>query len=194
VEKLKDLPRMAEKSADNLVAAIEKSRANPLRRLLFGLGIRFVGEKAARLLAEYFGNLENLSQADTEELTGIEEIGPKIAEAVVSYFQTAETWPVLEKLKKAGVNFSEPDVKSNNAENQFLEGKTFVFSGALSSYSRESAAALVESRGGKVSSSVSKNTDYLVVGEDPGSKLTKAGSLGVEVVSEEQFKRMLGID
>jgi DNA ligase (NAD+) len=193
-DKLKDLPRMAEKSADNLIAAIENSRGNPLRRLLFGLGIRFVGEKAARLLADHFGNLENLSKAGTEELTEIEEIGPKIAEAVVSFFQTAETWPVLEKLKKAGVNFNEPDVKRDNTSDQTLAGKTFVFSGALSSYSRESAAAQVESRGGKVSSSVSKKTDYLVAGDDPGSKLTKANSLGVEVIGEEQFKKMLGIE
>ncbi len=193
-EKLKDLPRMAEKSADNLIAAIEKSRANPLRRLLFGLGIRFVGEKAARLLAEHYGSLEKLSKAEAEELTEIEEIGPKIAEAVVSYFQTAETWPVLEKLKKVGVNFSEPDVKRDNAADQSLEGKTYIFSGALTNYTREDAAAQIESRGGKVSSSVSKKTDYLVAGDDPGSKLTKAISLGIEVIDEEQFKRMLGID
>jgi DNA ligase (NAD+) len=193
-DKLKDLPRMAEKSAENLVAAIEKSKGNPLRRLLFGLGIRFVGEKAARLLAEHFGSLEKLSQAEAEELTGIEEIGPKIAEAVVSYFQTAETWPVLEKLKQAGVNFSEPQVKKDQAADQILVGKTFVFSGALESYSRENAALLVESRGGKVSSAVSKKTDYLVAGDDPGSKLTKALSLDVAVIDEDQFKTMLKID
>jgi DNA ligase (NAD+) len=193
-DKLKDLPRMAEKSAENLVAAIEKSKVNPLRRLLFGLGIRFVGEKAARLLAEHFGSLEKLAQAETEELTGIEEIGPKIAEAVVSYFQTAETWPVLEKLKQAGVNFNEPQKIKDQAADQTLDGKTFVFSGALESYSRENAASLVEARGGKVSSAVSKKTDYLVAGDDPGSKLKKAMSLDVTVIDEDQFKRMLKLD
>ncbi len=183
-EDLISLPRMAEKSAENLINALEKSKDNPLRRLLFGLGIRFVGEKAARLLAERFETMDRLSEANQEELTEIDEIGPKIGEAVEQFFKTDETDPVLEKLRKAGVNFTEPKLQA--ASNVF-EGKTFVFSGALNDYTRDQAKALVEERGGQVSSSVSKKTDYLVAGDDPGSKLDKAEKLGVEVIDEAQF-------
>ena len=187
-EDLVNLPRMAEKSAENLVNALEKSKDNPLRRLLFGLGIRFVGEKAARLLAERFETMDRLSEASQEELTEIDEIGPKIGEAVEQFFKTDETGPVLEKLRKAGVNFTEPKVQ---AASDVLEGKTFVFSGALNDYTRDRAKALVEERGGQVSSSVSKKTDYLVAGDDPGSKLDKAEKLGVEVIDEAQFKGLI---
>lgn len=187
-EDLIGLPRMAEKSAENLINALEKSKDNPLRRLLFGLGIRFVGEKAARLLAESFETMDRLSEASQEELTEIDEIGPKIGEAVEQFFKTGETEPVLEKLRKAGVNFTEP--KLQTASNVF-EGKTFVFSGALNGYTRDQAKALVEERGGQVSSSVSKKTDYLVAGDDPGSKLDKAEKLGVEVIDEAQFKDLI---
>lgn len=187
-EDLIGLPRMAEKSAENLINALEKSKDNPLRRLLFGLGIRFVGEKAARLLAESFETMDRLSEASQEELTEIDEIGPKIGEAVEQFFKTGETEPVLEKLRKAGVNFTEP--KLQTASNVF-EGKTFVFSGALNGYTRDQAKALVEERGGQVSSSVSKKTDYLVAGDDPGSKLEKAEKLGVEVIDEAQFKDLI---
>lgn len=187
-EELAGLPRMAEKSAGNLVEAIAGSRENPLRRLLFGLGIRFVGEKAARLLAARFGTLDRLREAEEEELTRVEEIGPKIGEAVVQFFNTAETGPVLEKLRKAGVNFEEPTVEAISED---LAGKTFVFSGALDSFTRDEAAALVEEKGGRASSSISRKTDYLVAGEDPGSKLEKARRLDVRVIDEEEFKKML---
>ena len=188
IEGLVSLPRMAEKSAENLVNALEKSKENPLRRLLFGLGIRFVGEKAARLLAERFETMDHLKRATQEELTEIEEIGPKIGEAVEQFFKTDETEPVLEKLGKAGVNFTELKMQPASDE---LAGKTFVFSGALSGYSRDQAKAMVEERGGQVSSSVSKKTDYLVAGDDPGSKLDKAERLGVEVIDEAQFKGLI---
>ncbi len=189
VEQLIELPRVAEKSAVNLVEAIEKSKNNPLRRLLFGLGVRFVGEKAARLLAEHFGTLINLARATEEDLEQVEEIGPKIAEAVVQYFTLPETNTLLEKMKSAGVCFEEPVTRNNTG---LLDGKTFVFSGALDSYTRDEAASLVEDRGGRVSSSVSKNTDYLVSGTDPGSKFNKAKNLGVETISEAEFKDLLG--
>ncbi|MGM0653212.1 MAG: NAD-dependent DNA ligase LigA [Bacillota bacterium] len=188
IDELIILPRMAKKSAENLVTAIDKSKENPLRRLLFGLGIRFVGEKAARLLAERFETMDRLKKASQEELTEIEEIGPKIGEAVEQFFKTHETGPVLEKLRKAGVNFTETRVQTAQEE---LEGKTFVFSGSLNDYTRDQAKALVEERGGQVSSSVSKKTDYLVAGDDPGSKLDKAEKLGVEVISEAQFKGLI---
>lgn len=187
-EQVTGMPRMAQKSAENLVQAIARSRENPLRRLLFGLGIRFVGEKAARLLAERFGTMERLQEADEDELISVEEIGPKIGEAVLRFFSTAETGPVLEKLRRAGVNFTEPRIKTASAE---LEGKTFVFSGALESYTRDAARAQVELRGGRVSSAVSKKTDYLVAGDDPGSKLEKARKSGVTVLTEEQFSALI---
>jgi len=185
---LSEMPRMAEKSAENLVRAIAKSKENPLRRLLFGLGIRFVGEKAARLLAERFGNLDRLRKAREEDLVKIEEIGPKIGEAVVQFFHTPETSPVLEKLREAGVNFKEPEVVSTS---DLLAGKTFVFSGSLDRYTRDEAAAAVEEKGGRVSSSISRKTDYLVAGEDPGSKLEKAQQLGVNVIDENEFSELL---
>lgn len=187
-KQLVELPRVAEKSAVNLVEAIEKSKSNPLRKLLFGLGIRFVGEKAARLLAEHFGTLNNLVDASVEELLQVKEIGPKIAEAVVQYFALPETAAVLEKLEKAGVNIEE---QIGGRTGGLLDGKVFVFSGGLDSFTRDEASSLVEDRGGRVSSSVSKKTDYLVAGTDPGSKLDKAKSLGIEIISEAEFKNLL---
>ncbi len=188
---LAPLERLAEKSASNLVAAIEKSKGNPLHRLLFGFGIRFVGEKAARLLAEHFLTLDRLRRAGLEELTAISEIGPKIAGAVYEFFQAPETAGLLERLERAGVNFSEPVVEEGAAAERTLEGKAFVFSGALERFTRDEAAALVRERGGKVASSVSRKTDYLVAGSEPGSKLTRAREMGVEVIDEESFVKLL---
>ena len=187
-KQLAELPRVAAKSAENLIEAIEISKNNPLRRLLFGLGIRLVGEKAARLLAERFKTLERLGQAGKEELTALAEIGPKIAESVVSFLHTAETKPVLDKLREAGVNFTEPAVYTAATD---LVGKIFVFSGSLEQYTRDEAAARVENKGGKVSSSISRNTDYLVVGDEPGSKLARARELDVEIINESLFKEMI---
>ena len=187
-KQLAELPRVAAKSAENLIEAIEISKNNPLRRLLFGLGIRLVGEKAARLLAERFKTLERLGQARKEELTALAEIGPKIAESVVSFLHTAETKPVLDKLREAGVNFTEPAVYTAATD---LVGKIFVFSGSLEQYTRDEAAARVENKGGKVSSSISRNTDYLVVGDEPGSKLARARELDVEIINESLFKEMI---
>ena len=187
-DQLAALPRMADKSAENLLMAIEKSKNNPLRRLVFGLGIRFVGEKAARLLAEHFKTMDRLKRAGQDELTEIEEIGPKIAETVVGYFNTRETEPLLIKLEQSGVNMTEPAVMSDEAS---LSGKVFIFSGSLAGNTREEAAALVEARGGRVGSAVSKKTDYLVVGDEPGSKLKKASELGVEVIDEARFNELI---
>ncbi len=187
-DQLAALPRMADKSAKNILTAIEKSKNNPLRRLVFGLGIRFVGEKAARLLAEHFITMDRLRRAGPDELTNIAEIGPKIAGAVVGYFNTKETEPLLNKLKQAGVNMTEPVVISDEAS---LAGKILVFSGSLDKYTREEAAALVEARGGRVGSTVSRKTDYLVAGDEPGSKLKKAKELGIEVIDEARFNELI---
>ncbi len=184
---LEPLERLAEKSASNLVSAVDRSRRNPLHRLLFGLGIRFVGERAARVLAEHFGNLDAVRGADMQALTAVPEIGPKIAETVVRYFSSPQTVHVVEKLRRAGVNFVEPQAAAVTPENRYLEGQLFVFSGALEHFTREQAAALVEEQGGRVASAVSKKTSYLVAGDDPGGKLKRALELGVQVINENEF-------
>ena len=188
---LEPLERMAEKSAANLVAAIEKSKGNALHRLLFGFGIRFVGEKASRLLAERFLTLDSLRGADMEELTAVPEIGPRIAGAVTGFFQAPGTALLLGRLEGAGVNFSEPDTGCTGEGERLLEGKTFVFSGALERFTRGEAGAAVAGRGGKVSSAVSRKTDYLVAGDEPGGKLSRARELGVAVIDEAAFVELL---
>jgi DNA ligase (NAD+) len=187
---LEPLERLAEKSAANLVDAIARSRGNPLHRLLFGLGIRFVGERASRLLAERFLTLDALQGAGTEELTAVPEIGPKIAEAVMHFFSSPQTGELLGKLRRAGVNFAEPAAAP--AAGRTLAGLTFVFSGSLERLTRVEAALLVEERGGQVASAVSKKTDFLVAGEAPGGKLERARELGVKVLDENRFLEMLG--
>lgn len=184
------LPRVAEKTAENLLEAIEKSKSNPLRKLIYGLGIRFVGENAARLLSEKYRSLDKLQDATIEELTAINEIGLKIGESVIRYFKTAETAPLLNKLRKAGVNLTENTVTDAL---DLLGKKTFVFSGTLNNYSRDEAAALVEKAGGQVTATVSKKTDYLVVGSEPGSKLNRAREFGVAVIDESELMKLLNI-
>ncbi len=188
-EGLLSLERLAEKSAANLLAAIARSRFNPLHRLLFGLGIRFVGERAARILAGYGGSLDRLMGASPEELTTVPEIGPKIAAAVTRYFKSPETKRLIEKLRDGGVNFSGPD--PGIAGENFLRDLVFVFTGALPGLTRERAAELVEARGGRVAAAVSEKTAYLVAGAGPGSKLKRALSLGVTVLDETAFRKLL---
>ncbi len=190
-QQLEPLERLAEKSAANLVEAIHRSKGNPLRRLLFGLGIRFVGERAASLLASHFGTLEALIKAPAQELTAVPEIGPKIAAAVEEYFKAPEVERVVEKLRRAGVNFTEPAAAAQQESHRFLEGQVFVFSGTLTDFTREEAAALVEERGGRVATTVSKKTTCLVAGEKPGSKLERARELKVNIISEEEFRKLL---
>ncbi len=182
------LERLAEKSGKNLLKAIENSKNKPMHRLLYGMGIRFVGERAAKILAQQFHSMDNLSVASVNDLTAIPEIGPKIAESVAEFFRQEQTGVVLEKLKKAGVNFTEPIRKTKNVA---LEGKVFVFTGTLSSVTRERAGELVEEKGGRISGSLSKKTDYLVAGENPGSKIDRGRDLGVTVIDEKIFLEML---
>jgi len=184
------LDRMAEKSAQNLLDALEKSKQNPLYRLLFALGIRFVGEKAARLLAQHFKTLENISKASKRELEDLSEIGPKIAASIEDFFRQEQSKVILEKLRVAGLNFQEPEQESRKED--ILEGKVLVFTGTLS-FSRNEAKKMVEERGGKVTNSLSSNTDYLVTGENPGSKVEKARGLEVDIIDEEYLKELLGL-
>lgn len=186
-EQLTALDRMGDLSAQNLITAIDRSRQNELSRLLFGLGIRNIGEKAAKLLAQRFGTLEALEKASAEEIASIDGFGGIMAESVVDYFSRSETRALLDRLQAAGVNMTE---HVEQAGDRFA-GKTFVLTGTLPTYSRKEAQAMIEAQGGKVTGSVSKKTDYVVAGEDAGSKLTKAQQLGITILTEDELMAML---
>lgn len=188
-EQLLALERMGEKSVSNLLQAIEASKSNSLERLLFGLGIRHVGAKAAKTLAIEFDTIDRLAVATYEELTAINEIGDKMADSIVSYFELEEVKELLEELKAIGVNteYKGPKPVSIEDSTSFFAGKTIVLTGKLEQLSRNEAKEEIEKLGGKVSGSVSKKTDLVIAGEDAGSKLTKAEELGVEVWNEEKM-------
>jgi DNA ligase (NAD+) len=190
LEQLLTLDRLADKSASNLLAAIERSKGRPLPRLIFGLGIRHVGETVARLLAEQFGSLEAIEAADEAALAAVPGVGPEIADSVARFFRQDETKVVLEKLCRAGVAPAPVAPRVAWANSPFA-GKTVVFTGTLTSMTRSEAEEKVRTLGGKTSGSVSKATGLVVAGESAGSKLAKAEELGVPVVSEEEFRAML---
>ena len=186
-ERLTALPRFGKKSAENLLAAIEKSKGNDLPRLLAALGIPQVGQSAARALAEHFITLEAIESATAEELTAVGDIGAVTAGSLMEWFSNPQSQHLLSRLRDAGVNMeSRAEVKDTR-----FAGKTFVLTGALSKYTREEAGAIILKHGGTVSSSVSKKTSYVLAGEDAGSKLTKAQSLGVPVITEADFEALL---
>ncbi|MCS0674265.1 NAD-dependent DNA ligase LigA [Cytobacillus firmus] len=188
-EQLIQLERMGEKSVNNLIQAIENSKGNSLEKLLFGLGIRHVGAKAAKTLAQEFGHMEALEKASRDNLTAINEIGEKMADSIVSFFDQEEANELIAELKAAGVNMAYNGPKPVSAENSdsFFAGKTVVLTGKLEIMSRNEAKEKIEALGGKVSGSVSKKTDVVIAGEEAGSKLTKAQELGVEVWNEERL-------
>jgi DNA ligase (NAD+) len=182
------LDRLAEKSASNLIAAIERSKQTTLPRFLYALGIRHVGEHVADVLAREYPDWQTLQHAAYEELQAIHEIGPRIAQSIVAFFQDAGNQGVLEKLYRGGVRatpLQRPTV------DQSLRGKTLVFTGELQNYTRAEAKRLVEARGGRVTSSVSRSTSYVVAGADAGSKLDQARKLGVSMLTEEEFQALL---
>ena len=181
------LDRMGDKSAQNLLGAVERSKQNPLSRLLFALGIRHVGQKAARVLARKYGSMEALSAATEEELTETRDIGAVIAHSLRMFLDSAQGTHLLGRLRAAGVNMTEPQTVVGDE----LAGKTFVLTGTLARSTRQEAAARIEAHGGRVSGSVSKKTDYVVAGEDAGSKLQKAQSLGVPVLTEDELDALL---
>lgn len=187
VEDLVPLERMGEKSAKNLVDAIARSKENPLERLLFALGIPLIGARGAKLLADAFQNLDALMAATEEEISGIFEIGDKMAANVVRYFKEPQNQDFIEQLREAGVNFTQPKRETGSA---FLN-MTFVLTGTLPTLSRKEASEIIEQNGGKVSGSVSKKTTYVLAGEEAGSKLTKAQSLGIPILDEENFRKLL---
>lgn len=189
LETLAELERMGEKSAQNLIAAIEKSRQTTLGRFIFGLGIRNVGEATARDLARHFGNLDALMAADEAALLAVNDVGPVVAASIARFFAESHNREIITRLCAAGVHW--PDAEPLAAGAQPLAGKTLVLTGTLPTLKRDDAKAMIEAAGGKVAGSVSKKTDYVVAGEEAGSKLEKAIELGVAVVDEAQLKRML---
>jgi DNA ligase (NAD+) len=188
LERLAALERMAEKSAQNLVDEIAASKKNSLARLVYAIGMPFVGERTAQLLSEHFGSMDKLAAASAEELMEVGEVGPKVAEGVREFFSEAANRKLIDRLRAAGVNMKDERAAPLSKK---LAGKTFVFTGTLVKRTREEAESLVASHGGKAGGSVSKKTSYVVVGSDAGSKLDKAKSLGVPILDEGQFEKLI---
>ncbi len=190
LDKIAELERMAEKSATNLINQIEASKTRGLQRLIYGLDIRHVGERYAKILARAFRSIENLQKAIVEELDAIHEIGLTVAVSVFNWFANPRNQELIKRLKAAGVK-TEIDGETSANINEKFNGKTFVLTGKLETLTRDEAAKIIEERGGRVSSSVSKKTDFVVAGTDAGSKLDKANSFGAKVINESEFKEML---
>jgi DNA ligase (NAD+) len=185
---LLQLERMGDKSAQNVLDEIEASKKLPLERVIYGLGIRFVGERTAEFLAEHFASIDDLMQATPEQLEEVNEVGPRIAESIHTFFQEPRNRELVERLRKAGLKFSAP----RKARGTKLAGKSFVLTGTLAKYTRDEAKKMIEDAGGRVASSVSKKTDYVVAGSDAGSKLDKARELGVAVIGEKEMEELVG--
>ena len=189
-EQVAALERQGDKSAENLLAAIEKSKGNDLYRVIYALGIRHIGQKAAKLLADHFGSMERVMQASPEELNVIDGFGEIMAESVVQFFSLPQSRHFVEQLERAGVNMKRLGSRAGEQDRRF-EGMTFVLTGTLPSMTREEASALIEKFGGKTASSVSKKTTVVLAGEGGGSKYRKAQELGIRIIDEETFKKMM---
>jgi len=191
-EQLLPLERMAEKSAQNILDAIEKSKSIPYEKVLYGIGIKHVGETVAKKLAKNFPDIESLKNASLEELIQVEDIGEKIALSIVDFLRNDENWLMIERLKSYGVQLEKGESNRERISN-VLEGKSFLFTGKLSLFTREQAEEMVENHGGKKIFAVSKNLNYLVVGEKAGSKLKKAQDIGsIQILDEQQFLDLMG--
>jgi DNA ligase (NAD+) len=184
---LLSLERMGDKSAQNILDEIEASKKLPLERVIFGLGIRFVGERTAQFLAEHFGSMDTLMTASQQELEDVNEVGPRIAESIHEFFAEPMNRALVKRLREAGLMFS----GKKRERGTKLAGKTFVLTGTLTKYTRDQAKKMIEDAGGRVSGSVSKKTDYVVAGSDAGSKLDKAKELGVSVIEEQEMEKLL---
>ncbi len=181
------LERMGDKSAENVLKEIENSKTLPLERVIYGLGIRMVGERTAQFLAEHFGALDAIETAGEEELQQVEEVGPRIAKSIVEFFAEPKNRELVEELRAAGLTLRGKKKERGTK----LAGKTFVLTGTLATYSRDEAKKMIEDAGGKVTGSVSKKTDYVVAGADAGSKLDKAKELGVAVIDEKEMEKLV---
>lgn len=188
-DQIRDLERMAEKSAQNLIDAIEKSKEQPYERVIYALGIRFVGKTVAKDLAKAFKSMEQLQSVTESDLEAVDSIGPRIAESVVSFFRNDKNRQIVDTLKAHGLQF---ELEEEELASNIFEGKKFVLTGSLPTLTRKEATELIEKHGGKTASSVSGNTDYVLAGESAGSKLDKAKKLGVSVLDEENFREMIG--
>ena len=182
------LKKNGKKFAQNLIDAIEKSKQNDLSKLITALGIRHVGVKAAKTLSRKYKEMDNLMKADYEELSQINDIGPIVANSIATFFSESQTIDLIEKLKNAGVNMKSLEEES---EDKRFEGKTFVLTGSLQEFTRGEASTIIERFGGKTSGTVSKKTDFVLAGEEAGSKLTKAQNLGIQIITETEFKEMI---
>lgn len=187
-EDIASLKKNGKKFAQNLIDSINKSKENDLYRLITALGIRHVGGKASKVLARKYKTMENLQNANFEQLSQINDIGEVMANSIIEFFMQEQTKDLIEKLKNAGVNMNCLEEESDDKR---FEGKTFVLTGSLELFTRKEAEDIIEKLGGKTSSSVSKKTDYVLAGEDAGSKLNKAQSLGINIISETDFKEMI---
>jgi DNA ligase (NAD+) len=188
LEPVAALERMGDKSAQNLLDEIEASKKNSLARLVYALGIRFVGERTAQLLATHFGSLEAIRDASEEQLTEVGEVGPKVAASIGEFFSEKANRDLIKRLRDAGLKPKEEKLAVKDAR---LEGKTFVFTGSLERRSREEGGAEVAEHAGKVTGTVTKKTDYVVVGAEPGSKFDRAKELGVTILNESDFEKLL---
>ncbi len=189
-DELLKIERWGKRSVDNILEAIERSKEKSFEKILFGLGIRFIGQGGAKLLARNFKDIDHIAKASYEDLTAVSEIGNKMAESIINYFQNEINIKMINKLKNYGLNFSQNVEKIDNTK-EGIFGKTFVFTGELDSFSRSEAAKMIEKFGGKEVKSVSKNTNYVVVGTSPGSKYDKALKLGIEILNEKEFLELL---
>jgi len=187
-EKLLAMERMGKKSAENILSEIKNSKKLPLERVIYGLGIRMVGERTAQFLAEHFGSMDELMKASEEELQQVNEIGPRVSAAIREFFDEPKNVALVERLRKMGLTFKGHKKQRGTT----LAGKTFVLTGTLERHTRDEAKKLIEDAGGKVSGSVSKKTDYVVAGAEAGSKLDKARDLGVSVVDEKEMEKLVG--
>ena len=181
---------MADKSATNLLKAVEDSKNRDFYRVIYALGIRYVGLNTAKLLAETYGSMDELMHANADELSNVEGVGEKIAASIVDFFSDKHNIGLVEKLKAAGVSMAS-FMKKAEVKDNFFKGKKIVFTGELEAFSRKEAQEKVENLGGKIISSVSRSTDVVVVGKNPGSKLQKAETLGIRVIDEKEFLRLL---
>ncbi len=190
-DKLIAIDRLGEKSVSNLLKSIEKSKEKPFDKVLYALGIRYVGSGAAKKLASHFKNLESLSEASEEEISEIHEIGESISKSVKKFFGNSHNRKIIQELKKVGLKFSFADAKSFIVRDNFFKDKTFVLTGSLEGYTRDEACDIIMKFGGNVTSSVSKNTNFVIAGESAGSKLDKAKKLGINILNENEFKKRI---